>query len=101
MPDKSIGQPDRKMELSRSGRAISELVMAEIFFVQATIESATALVDGLGALRRRFGANGANGESSPGETIGEVLKRTRHEVAQPYSERLEMFRKLREEDKAA
>ena len=75
--------------------------MAEIFFIQATIESATALGDGLGALRRRFGSNDANGENSPGETIGEVLKRTRHEVAQPYSERLEMFRKLRDEDRAA
>lgn len=98
MPNKSIGQPEGKNELSRSGRAISELVMAEIFFVQASIESATALGDGLGALRRRLGTNDA---SNSGETIGDVLKRTRHEMAQPYSERLEMFRKLRDEDRAA
>ena len=98
MADKSTGQAVRTAELSRSGRAISELVMAEIFFVQASIESATALGDGLGALRRRFAADD---EKTSRETIGEVLKRTRHEMAQPYSERLEMFRKLREEDKAA
>jgi hypothetical protein len=109
VPDKSIEQPSGQVELSRSGRAISELVMAEIFFIQATIESATALGDGLGTLRRRLGARDAAAGSGAGsgsgsgneETLGEVLKRTRHEVVQPYSERIEMFRKLRDQDKAA
>jgi hypothetical protein len=101
VPDKSNEQPSGQVELSRSSRAISELVMAEIFFIQATIESATALGDGLGNLRRRLGARDAPAGSDSEETLSEVLKRTRHELVQPYSERIEMFRKLRNQDKAA
>ena len=77
----------------QAGRVISELVMAEIFLVQATIESATALGDRLGELRKRWSANDETGPS-----VGEVLRQTRREVVEPYAERLDIFRKLVDRD---
>lgn len=83
---------------SVTDRRISELVLAEMFFVQATIESATALGDGFDALLRRFSAN--DGDSAP-EDLGELLRRTGRDVVEPYAERIEDFRKLFSEDRAA
>ena len=98
VPKKEMTPISGSEAANRTGRVISELVMAEIFFVQATIESATALGDGLGALRRRWSAND---EERGTETVSELLSRTRREVLEPYSERIDVFRKLIDRNQAA
>jgi hypothetical protein len=76
---------------SRAGRAISELVMAELFLVQATIESASALSDSITELR----------QNESGEDLTTLLARTRRDVVEPYSTRFKYLRELVSEQKAA
>jgi len=84
---------------NRAGRTISDLVMAELFFVQATIESASALGDSISELREQLSANGANSER---EELVSFLKRTRDQLVEPYTTRYRFFRDLvQEEDKDA
>ena len=73
----------------RIRRAVSELVMAEMFLVQATIESATAIGDGfeeLGDVERSWG------------DISALIKRTASEAAEPYSSRYRYFREMVESE---
>ena len=102
VPNRASIQSTTPPPAGRPGRVISDLVMAEIFLVQATIESATALGDGLGALRRRAGDAGdtAPTRTEP-ESVGEVIKRTRREMVEPYAARFDMFRKLLETNRDA
>ncbi|MDJ0879436.1 MAG: hypothetical protein QNI86_12535 [Halieaceae bacterium] len=64
---------------------IDELLVGQVFLVQATIESASALGEGFQAARQALGGEG---------DIGEVLKRTRRSVFDPYRERYNLFRQL-------
>ena len=96
MPDKLPVRTGSAQFDSPTERRISELVLAEMFLVQATIESATALGDGLGALRRRL----SDGDSA-GEELGTLLRRTGREVVEPYAERIGEFRRIFNEDRAA
>ncbi len=84
---------------NRAGRAISDLVMAELFFVQATIESAAALGDGITELRDHLYWDEAEG--APKEELSAFLRRTRDQLVEPYSTRLKYFRKLVNDENTA
>ena len=72
-------------------RAVNDLVLAEMFLVQATIESATVIGDGIGELGRQLTSSDAAG-SSPADSISAVLQRVAGEAMEPYTSR---FRYLR------
>ena len=80
---------------NRAGRAISDLVMAELFLVQATIESASALGDGINGLREHLAAE------EPEEDFRSFLERTREQLVEPYSTRFKYLRDMVNEDLAA
>ncbi len=82
---------------NRAGRAISDLVMAELFFVQATIESASALGDGISELRDHLYWDEADG--APEEELSEFLRRTREQVVEPYAARFQYFQDMVRENK--
>ena len=85
--------------LNRAERAISDLVMAELFLVQATIESASALSDGFSELRDHLYWDEA--ENKPREELSAFLKRTREQVVEPYSARFKYLRDMVKDQHAA
>ncbi len=72
---------------SRAQRAIGDLVMAELFLVQATIESANALGEGWTGLREQLDSDITNKED-----FRSFLERTRNELVEPYSTRFKFLR---------
>ena len=70
----------------RVRRTVNDLVMAEMFLVQATIESAAAIGGGLDELGRQL-SEADERESSPWESITGVLQRTADEAIEPYTTR--------------
>ncbi len=66
-------------------RVLDELLVGQVFLVQATIESASALGAGLQDVRKALYGDGE---------MGAVLKRTGRAVFQPYRERVQLFRQL-------
>ena len=64
---------------------IDELLVGQVFLVQATIESASALGEGFQAARRALEGDGE---------MSDVLERTRHGVFEPYRARYQLFRQL-------
>ena len=83
---------------NRMRRTVNDLVMAEMFLVQATIESATAIGDGLNELGRQLAA-GNEKESSPWDSITGVLQRTADEALEPYTTRFRYLRDVLGNDK--
>lgn len=77
---------------SRMRRTLNDLVLAELFLVQATIESASAIGEGFTALGQQI-ADGSDSEASPWDSISSVVRRTADEAVEPYATR---FRYLRE-----
>ncbi len=80
---------------NRAERAIGDIVMAELFLVQATIESASALGDGFNGLREQLSA-----ETDTGEDFRSFLERTRKQLLEPYSTRFKYLRDMHNEDMA-
>ena len=77
-------------------RRMNDLVMAEMFLLQATIESATAIGDGIQAIGRNL-----NGQSDEQE-LGSLLEHTVDQAIEPYTSRYRYFRDLlQSEDRAA
>jgi hypothetical protein len=72
-------------------RAMNDLVLAEMFLVQATIESATAIGDGFSALGREIAQRDAPGHGS-WESISGVLHRIADDALEPYTSRFRYFR---------
>ena len=72
---------------SRVRRTVNDLVMAEMFLLQATIESATAIGDGLNAL-------GTDEGRESWETISGILQRTADDALEPYTSRFKYFRQM-------
>ena len=90
LPAVATAKPQATIE--RPGYApsrLDELLVAEIFLVQATIESASALGDGIKAARELEGEDRRR-------KLGEVFRATRSNVVKPYKERLSYFRQLRD-----
>lgn len=78
---------------SRVRRTINDLVLAEMFLVQATIESATAIGEGFGALGREM-TEGSESGTSPWDSISSVVRRTADEAVEPYASRFRYLREL-------
>ena len=78
-------------------RTIDDLIVAEMFLVQATIESATAIGDGLSILGRQITSADAEG-SAPADTIGQTLQRIADDAVEPYTSRFRYLRKLNSGD---
>lgn len=74
---------------SRVNRAMSDLVMAEMFLVQATIESATAIGDGINQLSKQL--TSIDAENEP---LSALLQRTADEALEPYTTRFKYLRSL-------
>lgn len=77
----------------RLRRTVDELIVAEMFLVQATIESATAISDGLGTLGRKITASDEIG--SPADSIGSTLQQLANAAVEPYSSRYRYLRQMR------
>lgn len=67
-------------------QTVDDLIIAELFLVQATIESATAIGDGLSALGRQITTANEIG-TAPAATIGRTLQRIADNALEPYSSR--------------
>jgi hypothetical protein len=74
-------------------KAMNDLVMAEVFLVQATIESATAIVDGFSELGRDLAKPDRPGGGS-WESIAGVLHRMAEEAQEPFTSRYKYFRDM-------
>jgi hypothetical protein len=83
-----------KQQPDRMRRVVSDLIMAEMFLVQATIESATAIGDGISALSRQLD------DDSDADTVARVLARTADEAIEPYSSRIKVLRDILEREPA-
>ena len=79
----------------RFRRTINDLVMAEMFMLQATIESAAAIGDGISTISREL--TGDEGESRSWESISSTLQRTADSAIEPYATRFRYLRDLPEE----
>ena len=80
---------------SRMQKAVSDLVLAELFLVQATIESVTAIGDGLSAIRQQLPAADSDPDT---QDLGSVIQRTADEAIEPYTTRFRYFRELIKKD---
>ena len=78
---------------------VNDLVLAEMFLLQATIESATAIGDGIQALSRNL--NGKGDELEPGSGIANLLEHTMDKAIEPYASRYQYYRKLMQQDEQA
>lgn len=74
---------------NRVRRTMNDLVMAEMFLLQATLESAAAISDGISALGSQWNGD----EQQPGGIPG-VLARTADEAVEPYTTRYRYFRDM-------
>ena len=82
-----------ELQTSRMRRTVNDLVMAEMFLVQATIESATAISDGINELGRQMSQSGES-EDRSWDSISGVLQRTADEALEPYTTRLKYLRDM-------
>ena len=80
----------------RAGRAISDLVMAELFLVQATIESASILSESISDYREQRGQDDTRDQSTL--EFREFLKQTGEQLAEPYTVRFKYLRDMVRED---
>ena len=78
---------------SRVRKAVNELVLAEMFLVQATVESANVIGERIDELKRQL-----NGEQEG--SLGELLQRTADEAVEPYSMRFRHLRNMLDDDRA-
>lgn len=76
-------------------RTMNDLVMAEMFLVQATIESASAIGDGISDLGRHLTQDEVDQEL---KSITAVLQRTADEAMEPYTSRFKYLRSMRDKD---
>jgi hypothetical protein len=80
---------------SRVRRTINDLVMAEMFLVQATIESASVISDGINELGKQINQRDEADERS----ISALLQRIADDAVEPYSSRYEYFRDMMNADR--
>jgi len=88
---------DNQETPGRVRRTVNDLVLAEMFIVQATIESANAIGDGITELSRRL-ADDDEQEGLPKASITGILQRTADDVIEPYTTRFRYFRDVLKDD---
>ena len=76
---------------SRVRRTVNELVMAEMFLLQATIESANAIGEGITELGRQ----NRDEKGSRWQNVSSILQKTTGQALEPYSSRYRYFRDMR------
>jgi hypothetical protein len=81
----------------RVRRTVNDLVMAEMFLVQATIESANAIGDGITELGKQM-SQAEESQESPWDSISCVLQRTADEALEPYTSRFKYLRDMIKSD---
>ncbi|MEH6593832.1 MAG: hypothetical protein V7746_26430 [Halioglobus sp.] len=89
-------QADNIAPQSKMRRAFGDIVVAEMFLVQATVESASVITEGITELGKQF--YWSDNDNPPDEPIKTVLLRTRDEVVDAYSSRFNYLRKLMDSD---
>ena len=77
----------------RVRKTVNDLVMAEMFLLQATLESAAAIGQGIETLGKQINA-GEDGQQGAWSTLSNVLQRTADEAVEPYATRYRYFRKM-------
>ena len=82
------------MTTGRVRRTIDELIIAEMFMVQATIESATVIGDGLSDLGRQLTAGDDSGRA-PADSLGATLQRIAGDAVEPFTSRFKYLQNLR------
>ena len=82
---------------SRARRTVNDLVLAEMFLVQATIESAAAIGDGISELSKQISASDES-SVSPWDSISTTLQRITDEALEPYTSRFKYLRDMRNSD---
>ena len=82
-----------EVQSSRMRRTVNDLVMAEMFLVQATIESAAAIGDGINELGKQM-SQGGEDEDCSWDSISDVLQRTADEALEPYTTRFKYLRDM-------
>ena len=82
------------MSQNRVRQTIDDLIIAELFLVQATIESATAIGDGLSALGRQI-TTADDAGVAPADTLGNTLQQLADNAMEPYSSRFKYLRDLK------
>ena len=87
-----------EIQPGRVRRTVNDLILAEMFLVQATLESASAISDGIGELGRQVSGN-SEGENSPWDSIRTVVQRTADEALEPYTSRFKYLRELTNSDR--
>ena len=87
--------PSQTIPQSRVRRTVNDLVMAEMFLLQATIESANVIGDGINQLGKQITQRDETDE----RTISEVLQNIADNALEPYSSRYEYFRKMMNADR--
>ena len=77
----------------RIRRTVNDLVMAEMFLIQATIESATIIGEGFNALGKQSSQNDDTGQVVR-ESMASLLQRLADEALEPYTSRFKFFRDM-------
>ncbi len=72
--------------------AVGDIVVAEMFLIQATIESVNVIGDGIAELGKQFTT--IEGDSERPEPIKSVIQRTRDEIVDSYTSRFNYLRKM-------
>lgn len=75
---------------TRVRRTVNDLVMAELFLVQATIESATAIGSGINELSKQIGRR----DDTEASSLAALLQRVADDAVEPYASRYQYFREL-------
>lgn len=77
---------------NRVRRTVNDLVMAEMFLLQATIESASAIGDGFNELGKQISADEEN--QKDWGAISQVIRQAADEALEPYTSRYKYFREM-------
>jgi hypothetical protein len=82
-----------KIQPGRVRRTVNDLVMAEMFLVQATIESAAVIGSGINELGKQLSGSD-EAPNSPWDSISAVLQRIAGDAVEPYTSRFRYLRKM-------
>ncbi|MEZ5503216.1 MAG: hypothetical protein R3E50_11465 [Halioglobus sp.] len=82
--------PTPNVPQGRVRRTVNDLVMAEMFLLQATIESATVIGDGFSELGKQVTGR----EAADREPLASVLQRIADDAVEPYTTRFRYFRDM-------
>ena len=83
---------EAKETSSKMRKTVNDLVMAEMFLLQATIESVNAIGDGVSELRRQMAAN--DDVETESDSITGTLQRIADDAVEPYTTRFKFFRDM-------